>query len=244
MTLGPPRLEVEGLTRGFGARLALEDVSLTLEAGGFLVVLGPNGAGKTTLLSILARVLRPDRGTVRLDGEEWLTAPPARQREVGLATHATFLYDGLTAAENLAFYAVLYGLPSPAETARAALAEARLEAVADRPAGQLSRGETQRLTIARALLHGPRLLLLDEPYAGLDPAAAKRLGETLTAIHAGGRTIILTTHDFARAPAAATHGLVLAGGAVRAAGPLADITAADLDEVYARALAGQGWSRG
>ena len=243
MAPGPPRLEVQGLTRSFGARPALEDVTLSLEPGAFLVVLGPNGAGKTTLLSILARILRPHEGRVLLDGEDWLAAPPARQREVGLASHATFLYDGLTAAENLAFYAVLYGLADADGAARRALAEAGLDALADRRAGTLSRGESQRLAITRALLHGPRLLLLDEPFAGLDPAAARRLGDTLTEVHRGGRTVILTTHDLARAPQAATHVLVLADGSVRAAGPLAAMTAADLEEAYGRALAGGGWSR-
>ncbi len=244
MASGPPRLEVEGLTRAFGARVALEDVTFSLEAGGFLVVLGPNGAGKTTLLSILARILRPDGGRVLLDGEDWLSADPARQRELGLASHATFLYDGLTAAENLAFYAVLYGLADPAGAARGALAEAGLERLADRRAGTFSRGESQRLTIARALLHKPRLLLLDEPFSGLDPAAARRLGATLSQVHGAGRTVVLTTHDLARAPEAATHVMVLADGAVRAAGTLAAMTAADLEEAYGRALAGGGWSHG
>jgi len=241
VSIDPPRLEVEGLTRAFGARLALDDVGFTLEPGGFLVVLGPNGAGKTTLVRILARLLRPDRGRVLLDDGDWLDAPAARQRDVGLASHATFLYDGLTARENLAFYAAMYGVADADGAMREVIAELALESVADRRAGTLSRGESQRLTIARALLHRPRLLLLDEPFAGLDPTAARRLGETLARIHAGGRTVVLTTHDFARAPAVATRCLVLADGRVRAEGPWEAVAAAELEEAYEHAVAGRGW---
>jgi heme exporter protein A len=240
----PPRLEVQGLTRAYGARLALDDVSFALEPGAFLVVLGPNGAGKTTLLRVLARLLRPDRGRVLIDGQDWFAAPPARQREVGLATHATFLYDGLTARENLVFCGELYGLVDPSAAASEALAAMRLEHAADRRAGTLSRGESQRLAIARALLHGPRLLLFDEPFAGLDPAAARVLGDLLGALHAAARTVVLTTHDLARAPAAATRCLVLEEGRIRAEGPWGEVSELGLEEAYGRALAGDGWGMG
>ena len=243
MALGPPRLEVEGLTRAFGARIALDQVGFKLEPGGFLVVLGPNGAGKTTLVRILARLARPLSGSVRLDGEDWLGAAPARQREVGLATHDTFLYDGLSALENLTFYATLYGLDDARGAAREGLAAMGLEHAAERRAGTLSRGEAQRLTIARALLHGPRLLLLDEPFAGLDPVAARRLSATLGEIHARGRTIVLTTHDLARAPESATRCLVLVDGEVRAEAPWEEMVTADLEEAYSRAVSARGESR-
>ncbi len=215
---GGARLEVEGAARWFGPRLALDDVTFRLEPGEFLVVLGPNGAGKTTLLKILARLLRPTGGAVRLDGDDWLAAPRERQSDVGLLSHATFLYDGLTAIENLRFYAALYGLDDPEGRARRALAAAGLEPIADERAGTLSRGQAQRLSIARAILHGPRLLLMDEPFAGLDPRAAARLAESLDGLSAEGRTIVLTTHDVDRAPSAAGRYLVLVDGRVRAAG--------------------------
>jgi heme ABC exporter ATP-binding subunit CcmA len=233
----PPRLEVERLTRAYGARLALDGVTFALESGGLLLVLGPNGAGKTTLLRVLARLVRPDHGRVLLDGDEWLTASAARQREVGLATHATFLYDGLTASENLTFCAQLYGLDDPHAAAARALAAMGLSDLADRRTGILSRGEAQRLAIARALLHDPRLLLFDEPFAGLDPTAAARLGATLSELHAAGRTIVLTTHDFARAPEGATRYLVLADGRVRAEGSWEEMRMDGLEEAYGRALA-------
>jgi heme exporter protein A len=232
---GGVRLEVEGLTRWFGAHPALQAVSFGLEPGEFLVVLGPNGAGKTTLIKILARLLRPTLGRVGLDGEDWLSAPSERQAEVGMLSHSTYLYDGLTAIENLRFYARLYG-PDPDRRAGAALAAVGLEAVADRRAGTLSRGQSQRLSIARAILHGPRLLLLDEPFAGLDPHAAARLGEALDGLSAEGRTIVLTTHDLDRVPAAAGRWLVLVDGRVVAAGARGETPELRLREAYERAV--------
>jgi len=212
-------------------------VTFTLEEGGFLVVLGPNGAGKTTLLKTLARLIRPSAGSVSLDGEDWLAAPADRQREIGVLSHATYLYDGLTALENLRFFGTLYGLRAPEARAREALATVGLEGAADRRVGHLSRGQAQRVAIARAVLHEPALLLLDEPYAGLDPHAAARLSETLGALHAVGRTVVLTTHDLARAPTTATRYLVLVEGRTRSEGRL---PAGDLESLYERAVAAAG----
>lgn len=230
-------LEVEGLTRWYGARAALDDVGFVLEPGEFLVVLGPNGAGKSTLVRTLARLARPSRGRIRLDGADWLRAPGAGQREVGLLSHATFLYDGLTASENLRFYASLYGVPDPARRAAAALAAVGLEDVGNQRAGTLSRGQAQRVSIARAILHGPRLLLLDEPHAGLDPHASARLGEALDGFSAEGKTIILTTHDLDRMPATAGRYLVLVDGRVRAAGSRGATPDFRLRSVYEDAVA-------
>ena len=221
----------------YGSRAALEDVSFSLEDGGFLVVLGPNGAGKTTLLKTLARLVRPSAGRMWLGGEDWLSAPAERQREIGVLSHATYLYDGLTALENLRFFATLYGLRGGEARARAALATVGLEDSADRRVGHLSRGQAQRVAIARAVLHDPPLLLLDEPYAGLDPRAARRLSEALDRLHAVGRTVILTTHDLARSPTAATRYLVLVEGRARSEGRL---PAGDLETVYERAVAAAG----
>jgi heme exporter protein A len=234
---GRARLRVEGLTRTYGSRFALDDVSFDLEGGGFLVVLGPNGAGKTTLLKTLARLIRPTAGRIRMGGEDWLAAPADRQREIGVLSHATYLYDGLTALENLRFFAALYGLRDGETRAREALATVGLEEAADRRVGHLSRGQAQRVAIARAVLHDPALLLLDEPYAGLDPRAADRLSDALEALHSAGRTIVLTTHDLARSPAAATRYLVLVEGGARAEGRL---PAGDLDSLYERAVAAAG----
>jgi heme exporter protein A len=212
-------------------------VTFTLESGEFLVVLGPNGAGKTTLLKTLARLIHPTAGGVRLDGEDWLAAPADRQRKIGVLSHATYLYDGLTALENLRFFGTLYGLRDADARAREALSAVGLEDAADRSVGHLSRGQAQRVAIARAVLHEPALLLLDEPYAGLDPRAATRLSEALGALHAAGRTVLLTTHDLARAPAAATRYLVLVEGRARSEGGL---PAGELESLYERAVAAAG----
>ena len=221
----------------YGSRPALEDVSFAVEDGGFLVVLGPNGAGKTTLLKMLARLVRPSAGRMWLGGEDWLAAPAERQREIGVLSHATYLYDGLTALENLRFFATLYGLRDPVGRAHAALATVGLEEAAGRRVGHLSRGQAQRVAIARAVLHDPALLLLDEPYAGLDPRAASRLSAALDALHAAGRTVVLTTHDLARSPRAATRYLVLVEGRARSEGRL---PAGDLETIYEDAVAAAG----
>lgn len=210
---------------------------MSISAGDFLVIVGPNGAGKTTLIRMLARLTRPTRGTIRLGGEEWWSAPAARQGDVGVVSHATFLYDTLTAIENLELYARLYGLSSPRDRATEALDEVGLSNIASQRAGTLSRGQAQRLSIARASLHQPRILLLDEPYAGLDPHAASRLGEALARLRSDGRAIVLTTHDLTRVPDAATHFLVLVAGRVADSGPWRDLEADPLTERYARAAA-------
>ncbi len=234
-----PLLEVEGLSRAYGAVRALEEVSFVLDQGEMMVVVGPNGAGKTTLVRTLARLARPTAGAIRLGGKDWLEAPAARQREVGVLSHATYLYDRLTAIENLRFYARLYGLPDPERRAREALESAGLDELAERRAGTLSRGQAQRLSIARAVLHGPRLLLLDEPLAGLDPHSVKRLIAALADLRSAGRAILFTTHDLARVPGWATRFMILIDGRAVDAGSWGDASPDGLTERYEHAVAEQ-----
>jgi heme exporter protein A len=205
-----PQLRARGLTKRFGPREALAPLDLALESGEALAVLGPNGAGKSTLLRLLAGLARPSAGSLEVDGST--SERMARRRAIGLVGHATFLYPTLTARENLVLTARLFGLPAPAERAARMLREEQLDALAERRVGALSRGQAQRVAIARALIHDPALLLLDEPWTGLDPRAAQRLSERLAGLHAAGRTLVLVSHDLARIAGLATRALVLVRG--------------------------------
>ena len=209
---GPRLLEATGLRRAYGRRQVLRDIDLTLSAGEAVAVAGPNGAGKTTLLRVLAGLARPDRGEVRLEGQPLRRDSPEIRRAVGLVSHQTLLYDDLTLHENLTFAARLYGLPTPAAAARSALDEAGLGARADESPRRLSRGLAQRAAIARALLHRPRVLLLDEPFTALDAAASERLRGELRARREQGLGIVLVTHQLAEAWEVATRIAVLVDG--------------------------------
>ena len=193
-----PALELEGLTRHYGERTALGGVSLTLQAGQTLVVLGPNGAGKTTLLRILATLLRPHAGTVRVLGGSLPGAESTVRGRVGLLGHEPLLYRELTARENLRFHARLHGVGG--ERVEELLDAVGMGARAQEPLRTLSRGMTQRVAIARAVLHDPELLLLDEPRANLDPAGAELveplIGPGTDPARPGGpRTRVLCSHD-------------------------------------------------
>jgi heme exporter protein A len=188
-------IEVRDLRKAFGPRVALADVSLQIDAGEFVVLMGPNGAGKTTLLRILATLARPTSGAVHVGGVDLLRDAAAVRRRIGFLSHRTLLYDDLTAEQNLLFYARLYALPDAAARvsdllARVGLFERRYDLVRT-----LSRGMQQRLAVARALVHRPDVLLLDEPYTGLDPLAVESLTALLESLVDAGSTILLTTHQ-------------------------------------------------
>jgi heme ABC exporter ATP-binding subunit CcmA len=209
---GPLLLEATGLSRSYGRRRVLRDLDLAVAAGEAVAVAGPNGAGKTTLLRVLAGLARPERGEVRLEGRPLGRDAPEVRRAVGLVSHQTLLYDDLTLHENLVFAARLYGLAHPAAVARTALEEAGLGPRADESPRRLSRGLAQRAAIARALLHRPRLLLLDEPFTALDAAASERLRAELRARREQGLGIVLVTHQLGEAWEVATRIAVLLDG--------------------------------
>jgi heme exporter protein A len=208
---GEPLLAARGLRRSFGRIRVLHDIDLTLHAGDVLAVAGPNGAGKSTLLRVLAGLARPSAGEVRVRGRA-LAGDPGARRAIGLLSHQTLLYDDLTLEENLTFAARLYGLPRAEETARAALVAAGLgDRRGDSPR-RLSRGLLQRAAIARALLHDPRVLLLDEPFTALDAASAARLRSTLAARRDEGLGLVVVTHHLAEVWDLATRVAVMVDG--------------------------------
>jgi len=225
----PPAIELAGLTRYFGERTALQEVSLKVPAGATLAVLGRNGAGKSTLLRILATLLRPHAGEVSVLGEPLPRRGWAVRGRLGLLGHDPLLYRDLTGRENLLYHARLHRVPE----ARIAevLAAVGMQGRDDEPVRLLSRGMVQRMAIARAVLHRPAVLLLDEPRANLDPGASE-LVEPLIG-RASGVTRVLTSHDPRAALAEADLVLALKGGRTVYAGEPQGFDDARLVELYA-----------
>ncbi|MFQ5857838.1 MAG: heme ABC exporter ATP-binding protein CcmA [Anaerolineae bacterium] len=228
----PPLVVIEGLSKRFGPTWALRKVDLTLTAGAFLTIFGPNGAGKTTLIRILATLSRPSSGEIYLAGVPLRRAGPRLRRSIGLVTHQTLLYPDLSAEENLRFYGRLYDVPELDKHIDLALERVGLQARRYSLVHEFSRGMQQRLSIARAIIHDPALLLLDEPYTGLDPEAAETLGEILTSLSRQSRTIILATHNLERGLALCDEVAILARGRVAYRAPREEIDGGDFGAVY------------
>jgi heme exporter protein A len=204
-------VRAEGLVRTFGGRRAVDDVSFTLNAGDCLALFGPNGAGKTTLLRLLAGLLAPGEGRALVNGVP-LKAGLAARGQVGLVSHASMLYDTLSARENVEFAARLHGVPDARAAASIALEAMRVLDRADAPVRTLSRGLQQRVSIARAIVHGPRLLLCDEPYTGLDESGAAALTATLMERREAGAALLLVTHNLAEGLEIATQAAIMRRG--------------------------------
>jgi heme exporter protein A len=225
-----PAIELSGLGRAYGDRAALRGVTLSVPAGTTLVVFGPNGAGKSTLLRILATLLRPTTGTARVFGAELPRDAWKARGRIGLLGHDPLLYKELSARENLRYHARLHGV-APARI------EELLDAVGlakrgDDPVSTYSRGMIQRAAVARAVLHDPELLLLDEPRANLDPAASEALEPLLGGVAGHRRTRVITSHDPAGGLAEADVALGLKAGRMALLAPAADVTVAQIGELY------------
>ncbi|MCC6765800.1 MAG: heme ABC exporter ATP-binding protein CcmA [Deltaproteobacteria bacterium] len=221
-------IAADAVGKAFGRTVVLRDVTLRIDAGDAVAVFGPNGAGKSTMLRLFAGLMAPTSGRLRVFD---VTGPdPAVRRRVGLVAHQSFLYPDLTARENLRFYARMFGLGDADERVRIWLERVALTEAGARPVRLFSRGMEQRLALARALIHDPDLVILDEPWTGLDAAAADWLADLLRELRDRGRTIVVATHDFRRGVDVATRVLIVHRGRVAWDGPVPTVAA--LDGVY------------
>ncbi|GIW06748.1 MAG: ABC transporter ATP-binding protein [Dehalococcoidia bacterium] len=234
----PPAIEVRGLRKEIGGRPILRGLDLLVQMGETVVIFGPNGAGKTTLLRILATLARPSGGLVRVAGANLAEVGPAIRRWIGILAHQTYLYDDLTAEENLRFYGRMFDVPDLDSRIETVLEQVGLRDRRHDRVRIFSRGMQQRLALARAILHRPRLLLLDEPESGLDPAAAAGLRSTLAAVEQPDRAVLLTSHSLDLGLELATRVVLLVAGQIVLDTPREAIDRATLERIYAGAVAG------
>ncbi|RLM56630.1 heme ABC exporter ATP-binding protein CcmA [Halobellus sp. Atlit-31R] len=230
----PAAVEVADVTKSYGHFTAVDGVSFTVESGATVGLFGPNGAGKTTLLRMLAGLTRPTDGTVSIDGVELAPDDHTTYRTVGVVTHETMVYDELTARENLRFHAGLHGVDDPDARCASVLETVGLRhRGSDRPT-EFSHGLRKRLSLARALLHDPEVLLLDEPYTGLDQRSVADLEAILDGFD--DRTVVLTTHDLERGGERCSRALVVDRGRLEADVDVDASGAAAFESTYRRAI--------
>jgi heme exporter protein A len=237
-----PAVEARGLEKWYGPLPVVRGVTFSVAPGEFLTVFGPNGAGKTTLLRMLCGAVKPTRGTVVVGGQDVAGEDGARRR-IGLLSHQTFLYPGLTAAENLDFYGRLYGLRDRRARVDAALESVGLRGRSGDRVRTFSRGMQQRLALARTLLHEPRVVLLDEPYTGLDPHAAAMLRDVLDRLRDGRTTVVLVTHNLSQGLEQADRVVVQVGGKWVSDEPRAAVDAAAFERLYTDRVAAAAGAR-
>ena len=230
--VGVPLIRVVGLVRVFGAQRVLDGVDLDVAAGETVALLGPNGAGKTTLLKIVATLLRPTRGTATVGGHDCVRDPESARALLGVVAHGAHVYEDLTARENLAFWTRLAGGVADRDALAGALAHVDLERHADARVRTFSAGMRRRLALARLTLRQPRVLLLDEPFAGLDQRARKWLDGWLETFKAGGGAVLMATHSFGRELGAADRLAILADGRVVLDTPRAGLDPHDVQRLY------------
>jgi ABC-2 type transport system ATP-binding protein/heme exporter protein A len=215
---GETPIRARALRKSYGLLPVLRGVDLDVERGSFVALLGANGAGKSTLLRLLAGVTRASGGSLEILGTDCHPGrpEPAVLARIGFVAHEPLVYRDLTVRQNLAFFADLYGVgldrADRAARVQAAIASVRLERNAERAARNLSRGTLQRLALARASLHGPELLLLDEPFAGLDVPGRERFAASLEKLHRAGTTLAMVSHDLGEVASLATRAIVLRDG--------------------------------
>jgi heme exporter protein A len=229
-------IEVRGLVKSFGSKVALGGVDLDVAEGEFLTLVGPNGAGKTTFIRVLATLTRPTRGSVRIAGYDLAGQGTEVRRRIGLASHQTLLYGDLSAEENLRFYGRMYEVRELEERITALLQRVDLDHRRHDLVRTFSRGMQQRLSLARALLHDPAVLLLDEPYTGLDQQAAEVLREVLVSLGGRSRTVLMTTHNLERGLELCDRAAILANGRLVHQEAKDSLDVVEFRETYRRCL--------
>lgn len=227
-------IEVEGLAKSFGNHQALRGVDLRVGEGEQLVIFGPNGAGKTTLIRLLSTLSRPSAGTVRVDGKDTRREAVQIRRLIGLVSHETFLYDDLTIYENLEFYGKMYDVPNLEQQIHGVVTRLQLDSRLHDRVGTLSRGMQQRVSIARAVIHNPSILLLDEPEVGLDPQAIVMMRDIFYSLNFENRTVVLTSHNLKQGIELGNRVAILNKGRIVYQASRNEINLLNLPEIYDR----------
>jgi heme exporter protein A len=229
-------IETKKLVKRFGLKTILRGVDFSVEPGEFVALLGPNGAGKTTFLRILASLSRPSMGSVKVAGYSLPGESAQVRARLGVVSHMPLLYPDLTAEENLEFYARMYGITNFGPRITEVLGMVGLEHRRKDLVRTFSRGMQQRLAIGRAVIHDPEVMLFDEPYTGLDQDASEMLDDVLRSVAAKGRTVVMTSHDLARAEDVATRFDILSRGVITASATQKDVQKTNLLAFYKQAL--------
>lgn len=231
-------ISVRKLIKRFGTKTVLRGVDFDVRAGEFVALLGPNGSGKTTFLRVLASLSRPTFGDVTVAGYKLPAQAAAVRARLGVVSHLPLLYGDLSAEENLQFFSRLYGITNPQLRITEVLELVGLDTRRKDLVRTFSRGMTQRLTIGRAILHDPQVILFDEPYTGLDQDASEMLDDVLRSVAKQGRTVVMTSHDLARAEDLATRFDVLSRGVIAASATRDSFGSGNLLSFYKQALSG------
>jgi heme ABC exporter ATP-binding subunit CcmA len=229
-------IEIKSLTKNFGLKPVLRGLDLAIQPGEFVALLGPNGAGKSTLLRVVASLARPSFGQVRVAGFELPAEAEAVRRLLGVVSHHPLLYTDLTAEENLHFYGELYSVVDLTSRIDSVLEQVGLRKRRHDLVRTFSRGMTQRLAIGRAILHSPRILLLDEPHTGLDQDASQILDTILKEVADQGRTVLMISHDLPHALTLATRVAILSRGKIAFDAPTAGLQPFEFSKIYETAI--------
>ncbi len=243
----PAALRLDGLVKRFGATVAVAELSLTVPVGSFYGLVGPNGAGKTTTLSMATGLLRPDAGTASVHGVDVWTDPAAAKRMIGNLADGVRLFDRLTGAQLISYTALMYGLPREQIPQRMAdlLRLMDLEAAAGTPVADYSAGMTKKVALACALVHAPRLLVLDEPFESVDPVSAANIEDVLRSYTGSGGTVIVSSHSMDLVQRMCDHVAIVAAGRVLAAGTVDEVRGgATLQDRFLALVGGRTHSEG